>query len=130
MPGYKNYSLSPGQADLKGAFVTNGTNAPDGLRGTGFTVTRTGAGVYKVALAYPPDYYTQFDSYHCEIHLADHKAYVTAEDADNSTAPYIEITVKKLTQNGTTGNLVATATDTTDVVITFSITVRAGAAGV
>ena len=55
---------------------------------------------------------------------------MTAEDADNSTAPYIEITVKKLTQNGTTGNLVATATDTTDVVITFSITVRAGAAGV
>lgn len=62
MSGYTARDRSPGQLDLKGSFECDGTNAPLNLRGTGFTVSRTGVGIYLVTVANPPDTYEQYDS--------------------------------------------------------------------
>lgn len=127
MPGYRDFALSPGQAVLRGSFDTNNTSAPDGIRGSGFTVTRTGVGVFRVALANPPDYYTQFDHYECDIHAQGYSAKVTAEDSDDRTyGPYIVITTYDDEASAGAG----AAADTTDKKVTFSITVRHGAAGI
>ena len=126
MPGYRSMDLSLGQAVLRGSFDTNNTSAPDGIRGTGFTVTRTGVGVFKIQLAYPPDYYAQFDSYDVKIHAQGYTACVTAEDSDDSAGPYITVT----TYDDEAAAGAGAAADTTDKKVTFWVAVRYGSAGI
>lgn len=47
--GYKSAQAFPDQVIVAGSFDTNDTGVPDGFRGK-ISVTRTGAGVYKVEL--------------------------------------------------------------------------------
>ena len=100
MAGYKIYSGMPGQISLSGSFDTNNTSAPDGIRGTGFTVTRVSAGLYRVRFTNPPEYFAQFDSYSAKIHNAvGYEATVTAEDPEDNAGggAYIDISVKART---------------------------------
>lgn len=131
MSGYKLISGMPEQQMYFGSFDTNGTSAPDGLRGSHFTVTRTGVGVFRVTFTNPPSIFVQFDSYDADIHgtgVEDMHAKVTAEDNDATAGAYIDITVYQLSDNA--GDVLGTATETTNKKICFWVAARVGASGV
>lgn len=53
--GYTTYPLkgcpTPGVVFIPGSFLVNGTSAPDGIVGQGFTVAYVSSGVYRVTLS-------------------------------------------------------------------------------
>lgn len=65
MQAYRASNRTEGQVDIKGTFVINGISAPDGIRGSGWTVARTGVGVFVVTITNAPAVFAQYDSFGC-----------------------------------------------------------------
>lgn len=61
MQAYQARDRVEGQVTLKGSFDINGTSDPDGIRGSGFTVTRTDVGTFLLTITNAPSVYCQVD---------------------------------------------------------------------
>lgn len=124
MQAYPMRSRVPGQVWVAGTFVINGTDDPDGVRGTGFTVTRLAAGRFQVTLSNDRPYFQQYDylraDYSSGVERAAgdqaYVAYVTAYSVDNAT-----FNIETYTIDGS-GQLVASEVD--NVEVTFLAVIR------
>lgn len=78
MQAYPARDRSEGQVVLRGSFTVNGTSDPDGVKGSGFTVTRAGVGDFLLTITNAPSVYCQVDYQSAE--------YVKATQADGISA--------------------------------------------
>ena len=86
----KLLSFENGLVAISGRFAPNGSSAPADVVGKGFTVTRTGTGVFRITLQ---DKYTSLLSAGATICLAtpaDQIVMIKAHDVSGTT-PYVDI---------------------------------------
>lgn len=119
MQAYPARNREPGQVTLHGSFTVNGTSAPDGIKGQGFTVARSGVGVFVVTIADAPAVFQQFDSFGCPgVHtgagaaVTGFTAHVTASDVTLGT-----FTIS-------TFNAAQAAVEGDNNVVSFDVTIR------
>lgn len=92
MQAYPARDRSEGQVVLRGSFTVNGTSDPDGVKGSGFTVTRSDVGTFLLTITNAPSVYCQVDYQSAE--------YVPAGFADGDASPKATITTTDI-EDGT-----------------------------
>lgn len=124
--GYKDANCSPDQVTLVGSFDTNDTGVPNGCRGR-VSVSRTGAGVFKVEmLADPTMPAATFDRFDCIVlqpesgGVTDPNLYVYRVTARDATLVRPTFTITQYIRTYAAGAIdTYAAGDSTDIKLNF-----------